>query len=75
MGRPNSRRGGSAPAWTTLTCSGSPGSGIIGGVIVCVVITGIGWHRGEQGYDGFLSKLEHCVFGEDVILTEDSGKI
>ena len=67
MGTPNSRRGRSAPTWT---CSGSPGGGIIG-----VVIAGIGGHGGEQGYDGFLSKLEHCVFGEDVILTEDSGKI
>jgi len=31
---------------------------------------------GDEGYDGcFLCKLEHCDFGEDVILTGDSGKI
>ena len=37
------------------------------------VIAGL---AGEQGYDdSFLCKLGHCIFGEDVILTEDSGKI
>jgi hypothetical protein len=56
----------------------SRGSGVIG-IVIVIGVHGIliaGGLVGEQGYDlGFLSKLEHCVFGEDVILTEDSGEM
>jgi hypothetical protein len=61
-------------AWYAASC----GSGVIG-IVVEIGVHGIliaSGLVGEQGYDlGFLGKLEHCVFGEDVILTEDSGKM
>jgi len=40
--------------------------------ILIFVIAGL---SGEQRYDGFLGKLEHCVFFEDVILEVDVEKI
>lgn len=75
MGTPNRRRWSRSSAWGAHWAA-SRGSGVIGiGVIRLFVmfITGL---AGEQGYDrGFLCKLEHCAFGEDVILTGDSGKV
>jgi len=73
MGPPGRRRCGTSSGWRRYWAA-SRGGGVIGMVIIGfgTVIAGL---AGEQAYDGsFLGKWGHCAFGEDVILTGDSGK-
>jgi len=69
MNPPNAWRGHGSASRGYGTASS--GGGVIG-FRIDPVIAGI---ADEQRYDGFLGKLGHVCFEEDVILAEDSWKV